>query len=343
MKQNKVPSPVIPKEILSDLRESLWNYSNQYTINDDNYHYSGTIDKFLNMAKEAILNKEYKKALTYYEHANKYMNKSNLNFKGQINFLNDILDIISNNRNELIIILKYQKKRALNDDIDLFLNLERYLINLHGISSKEILLEVNELIECKKHKLVSRLLVDLECQGSLKDKQVVIDYLRAKNIEYSLKDCLTADDKLLIERRIQKIRNMLKSKNYKGAVKIAINSLNSMNYPIFYYYLGKAYFKMKHYEDACNCFLEYKKLDTKKHFTSNIYLYLLHKYKLKNQRNHANKYINEINEICSCLNINDFVPDVNNYAMDEFEHYDKKPYKMLRKIKMCEEDFLKRD
>ncbi len=353
MKQSNTASSKLLRKIISDLRDNIWNYSNVYEFNYDNsleIIYQGEILHLKNMAENAILNKDYDKALTYYKHANKMIRDEKCKFISQIRLLEQIVKIINDEKELIIMMLNYKKSIALeNNDEELYLESEKYLIKLKAYSSKEILLEMNRLIDDGKfHFLINKILNEISSTDKLNKNGCVIDYLKAKNIEGSLNRVLLCSDSELINDRLDKIRRLLNGKKYEEAKRVAYNSLYSTNYPIFYYYLGKCCFKLGDYDSTEEYFAQYRQFGAEKYFKTNVYLYSIYRYRRKNMKEQANSFIHDIEEICSCLDINDFMVDFNyipyNLSNNRVEdYYDLKPTHMLAKVKMKEEDFLKRD
>jgi len=226
MKQSNTASSKLLKKIISDLRENVWNYSNIYEFNYDKSEeivYQGEILRLKTMAENAILNKDYEKALTYYRYADKMIKVEEYKFVSQIRLLEQIIKNIEHKKELIIMMLSYKKDMALeNNDEKLYLESEEYLIKLKALSSRDVLLEMNKLIESGKfHSLVGNILDKIDSIDELKKNKCVVDYLKAKNIESNLNQLLLCGESDLINDRLDKIRRLLNNKKYEEAKKIA--------------------------------------------------------------------------------------------------------------------------
>ena len=218
-------------------------------------------------------------------------------------------------------------------------------MNIAKPTMKELLKEIHKLISEGLIYASYELLEFLSNRDQLLKYKHHFEYLKAKNIEVAMNyNCLCSDN-AIVSKYISRIRVYFDYGQYDLVIKEASKALYNTNYPIFYYYLGKAYYKNQNYDLAIDYFNEYKKLHTEKFAKANLYLYSIYRYKKDFSK--ANKFISDIEDIEATyqeytFNYFNYIPysDKNNKFQDK---YDSKPAKILQKIYMKEEDFLKRD
>lgn len=79
-------------------------------------------------------------------------------------------------------------------------------------------------------------------------------------------------DTEIVSKYISEIRFYFNYGHYHLVIKETSKVLYNTNYPIFYYYLGKVYYKNKDYDSAINFFNIYKELNAEKYAKVNLYL-----------------------------------------------------------------------
>lgn len=348
MQQSKTRSVKLLRKILSDLKTDIYNYANDYTYLESiiEANYPEKISKLKKMAEQAILDKEYLKAITYYTSANQYIDNQEYRFDVQILFLKRILEIIKANKKEIISMLQYRQKQELeNGKEENYFLLKKYEIQLNNPSVINLCQTVNNLIK-EKYFLASALLLDIaEKRDYLHKHTHVIDYLRAKICEFSRSEHISSVNDEMVNNVTQTIHTYIENKQYDLAYEFIKKEKCKNNNPNFYYYLGKACYKMYKMDEALKYFNMYKEIGIEKYPKTQMYLYHIY---LK-----QNKIKKAMQEFRNALEIESIVQD---FSLLEFEYfpaghnqnehdskYDIKPSKVLRQIKMGEEDFLKRD
>ena len=173
----------------------------------------------------------------------------------------------------------------------------------------------------------------------------IINYLRVKNNENL--NSQEANTNKKSEEIIDSIRICLENECYDSACEIAHQGLSITSNPIFYYYLGKIYYKKRELDVALEYFNIYKSVSINKYPKVQIYIY--HIYLVQKRKKDAIQLIKNTLEIESMFGdfnfqgINTFpIEDIEKKNNDEWEH-DLKPYRILRRINISEEEFLKRD
>lgn len=343
MRQNETSSVFLLREILSDLRKNVWNYSNEYTFfneNDTNL-YSGEVARLKELAEQAILDKEYKKALTYYSHANHFIGEEEYRFDVQIRLLKSILNIVKYNYDVIVGMLEHYKNLAIvNKDEVLYTQMEKTYISVCSPSIEEVLKEINTLIPMDMNVAISNVLEMLSKRDVFQKYSYNIEYVRAKNIECILKENMGQDNAT-----IEKIQSYFESECYDKVLSLSDAAFQETNDPVFLYYLGKAYYKLGQFDLSLHYFLQYKQVATSKYHK--VQLYLFHIYKIQHKYSQAYQVMSELSHIESLyfdfsFEYGDYIPY--NYVNNRFRNqYDSKSSKVLSKIHMNEEDFLKRD
>lgn len=309
--------------------------------------YSAKVNQLKEMAEDAIINKEYRKALTYYRTANMYIKNQEFQFDLQIVYLQRILQCMYRNENLLIQMLEHYKELALiNRDEDLFTLVEKHYIAIAKPFIRETLKELNDMIPMQMSSAVSKTLCLLEEKDVLKRYSPLISYLRAKNIETCMNQNRLLPDKNKTAKLIDKIRLSYKNKQYDQMIKYSVKGIEQTNHPVFLYYIGKAYFKKKEYEKALEYLLQYNKLGVDKYPVACLYLYRIYQYIGKMDRSaQVLKDVMEVETFFSDFSF-EYRENYNLYKSSKVarsDYYDSKPNKILKKVKMKEKDFIKRN
>lgn len=350
MQQSKTSSARLLRKILLDLKNDISNYTNQYVYLNSNVNalYPSTVDKLKNMAEQAILDKEYSKAITYYNRANEYIDNQEYKFDVQILFLNRIIDYIEANKSNILLILKNGEDISLEaKDNETYLFYKKHELKLINASVNELCCSANSFIENRNHVLADSILDIAQEKDLLHKYDHVISYLRVKNTESLTSRIDDTNNNEISEEIIESIRICIENECYDSACEIAHQGLNVTNNPIFYYYLGKIYYKKRDLDLALEHFNIYKSISINKYPKVQIYMY--HIYLVQKRKKDAMELIKNTLELESMFGdfnfqgINTFPIDDNEKKNnDEWEH-DLKPYRLLRRINVCEEEFLKRD
>ena len=347
MTQNKTRSLILLKEILTDLHKDIGSYSKPYTLPNMNetFLYPNQIERILHMAEDAIIKKEYNKALTYYKYVQQYINEKKHGFDMHISLLNEILYCIKTNKNKIINILKEKETLAIEDvDEETYSICKKYEISLVNPSMNDVCREVNHLIENHFYIASASILDIIEDKDKLHKYTHIIEYLRAKSHEYCMEEFMSSECENIKNALLKQVSICCDEENYDRAERLAKEGSLKTNHPDFCYYLGKIYYKRTERDKALEYFLSYKKIGVKKYPKVQPYIYNIYK---KNNPRLAMEEMKNALEIESL--IKDFQMILFEYiASYEFvkkinksDYEDFKPG--IQKILMTEEDFLKRD
>ncbi len=348
MLQSETRSAILLKEILSDLQRDIETYSKSYTLPSikDAIQYPKKIEKILYMAEDAIVNKEYNKALNYYRHINQYINETEYGFDVQISFLNEILHCIKANKNKIINRLQEKEAFAIKTiDEETYSVLKKYEIGLTKPSINDLCKEVNRHIENHLYIASASILDIIENKDVLHKYSHIIEYLKAKSNEYCIEESMSSEAKNIKNALLKEVSISCDEGDYDKAEMLAKQSSLKINHPDFCYYLGKIYYKKKERDKALEYFLSYKKIGVKKYPKVQPYIYNI--YKKKHNPGLAMEEMKNALEIESLIKdfqvmlfeyiaSYKFVQKINKSDYDDF-----KPG--IQKILMTEEDFLKRN
>lgn len=349
MKQSKTSSARLLKKILLDLKDNIDNYTNEYEYLECDVRtiYSSTIDKLKKMAEKAILDKEYIKAITYYNSANEYIDNQEYRFDVQILFLNRIIEYIEDNKSDILKVLKDKEDTALklNNNED-YLYYKRQELKLINISISDLCYSANKFIENKKHFLADNILDIAEEKDLLHKYGHIINYLRVKNSESLTSSTYDTKMNEITDEIIENVRIYLENSCYDSACEMAHQGLIVTNNPIFYYYLGKIYYKKRELDLALEHFNIYSSMSVSKYPKVQIYMY--HIYLTQKHKKDAIQLVRNTIEIESMFEDFNF-KGIDSLPIEAEEKKrnrdwknDLKPRKVLQRINMCEEEFLKR-
>ena len=165
-------------------------------------------------------------------------------------------------------------------------------------------------------------------------------YLNKKINEELVFNNLDENSQLEILYYIEKGRTCLENYDFINSLNYFETGLYKTNNNIFNYYIGKVYYKINDYKKAFQYLKEYSIKGAKKYTKAKIYMWAM--YRQKYQFNEANKLVTEIAKINelegNCFNYKTLISyDLHKIYEDKF---DMKPKRLLKKIKIREEDFL---
>lgn len=348
MTQSETNSVVLLKQIITDLNESIDNYSKQYTFPNitETIVYPGEIARLKELAEVAILTKEYDKALTYYKYINQFITNKKYRFDNQILLLKKILLYIKNNCSNIILKLEEQEKDAIgSSDEETYSVLKKYEIGLTKPSINDLCKEVNRHIENHLYIASASILDIIEDKDVLHKYTHITEYLKAKNNEYRFKQSMSNELEEITTALLNEVSAYCHENDYDRAEMLAKQGLLKTNHPEFCYYLGKIYYKKKEEDKSLEYFLRYRKVGAKKYHKGQLYIYNI--YKRKNKPQLAMEEIKNVLEIelltkdfefklFEYIASYKFVQKINKSDYDDF-----KPG--TQKIYMTEKDFLKRN
>jgi len=160
--------------------------------------------------------------------------------------------------------------------------------------------------EEKYYRLINNLIiVDIDIAKELlnkiikyQEKNNVIKHLTNKIVEKQKYLDLTEEQKQIYVDCIEAGHNAVDNNNMDLALDYYTIGLFMTNHPIFYYYIGKMYYKKHNFLDAYNYLHKYNEFGGKKYCKSSLYLYLMEKNKENiSSANNIRQEINELNRI----------------------------------------------
>ncbi|MBE6157285.1 MAG: hypothetical protein E7160_00605 [Firmicutes bacterium] len=132
---------------------------------------------------------------------------------------------------------------------------------------------LNALIEYD-HNTAERIINNIE-EPKTKTAVILNSYLRNKLEEKKKYISLSDEEKDIYNGCIEKGRDALNNKDYELALDYYKTGLIMTNHPIFYYYIGKAYYKDLRNYDAYETLLKYDEKSGEKYSKCNLYLFIL--------------------------------------------------------------------
>lgn len=236
-------------------------------------------------------------------------------------------------------ILIRKEKAFKSDQIEVFYFLTDILTELpHKVTDSDlkdiVFLIQKDYLEEAKSLLEKAKTNENKCSKKIK----FIEKLIKEKENYQLKP---DEEKKKIEEFKENGREFYKSKELDKSIVIYKNALYFTHDNIFNYYIGKIYYKMKDYNQSENYLLEYCKNEgCEKYIKSKLYLTIMDK-----KRSRFKKYNKHLKELKEFSGIYYDCPEfgLHPYEFDsKSDKYDKKPKNILRKIRMTEEDFVKK-